>query len=178
MVVTRNVRAPLRSMTRLAPRVVPCTTCSTSLMPTRAASRSAWSPRITPSAGSRGVVSSLPTNTAPERTFWSTKSVKVPPMSKPRRHDATSFPWTGGVMVGAPRTRYRRRGALGMERLSPGDYSIGARRGRRGGDGGRTVVGLMRQLIYVEAGRVGGQEEPDRGVRELSGALLRLRAVA
>src|SRR4030095_17161977 len=117
--------------------------------------------RITPSAGSRGVLSSLPTNTAPVRVFWSTKSVKVPPMSKPRRHDAVSLPWPGGVMAGAPRTLSKRRGAQGRERASPGDYSIASRRGRRGGQGGRTLAGLMRQLTYVEAGR--GEWEGARG---------------
>src|SRR5262249_944917 len=54
---------------------------------TRVVSRSAARPRTTPSDGSRGVVSSLPTNTAPAFTSCSTKSVKVPPMSKPRRQE-------------------------------------------------------------------------------------------
>src|SRR5262252_2220525 len=108
-------------MTRLAPSVVPCTIWSTSARRTRAVSRSAARPRTTPSDGSRGVVSSLPTKTAPVLTSCSTKSVKVPPMSNPRRQEeVTSKP-------GESQTR----GKIEAERSeSPENYStVGHRSG-------------------------------------------------
>src|ERR1051325_8905159 len=88
-VVTRAVRAPLRSMRALVASVVPGTTRPTSAGGHLASARMDRTPSITPRSGASGVV----------RTFmaWAssslsrTTSVNVPPISTARRADISGF---------------------------------------------------------------------------------------
>src|SRR2546428_7071777 len=78
-------------MTTLLPSVVPCTACATSRQATPALASSASSPARHASEGSGYVVSPLAVVSSPAGDC-STKSVNVPPTSKPIRYDTKSAP--------------------------------------------------------------------------------------
>src|SRR5213592_1686304 len=78
-------------MTTLLPSVVPCTACATSRQSTPALVRSASSPARHASEGSGYVVSRLAVVSSPAGDC-STKSVNVPPTSKPSRYGTRSAP--------------------------------------------------------------------------------------
>src|SRR5437899_8723640 len=90
-VVSGPTPRALRSMTTLLPSVVPCTACATSRQATPALVRSASSPARHASEGSGYVVSRLAVVSSPAGDC-STKSVNVPPTSKPIRYDTKSAP--------------------------------------------------------------------------------------
>src|SRR5436309_1466756 len=90
-VVSRPTPRALRSMTTLLPSVVPCTACATSRQATPALASSASSPARHASEGSGYVVSRLAVVSSPAGDC-STKSVNVPPTSKPIRYDTKSAP--------------------------------------------------------------------------------------
>src|SRR6058998_3396512 len=90
-VVSRPTPRALRSMTTLLPSVVPCTACATSRQATPALARSASSPARHASEGSGWVVRRLEAVSSPAGDC-STKSVNVPPTSKPIRYDTKSAP--------------------------------------------------------------------------------------
>src|SRR5438045_9070393 len=73
------------------PSVVPCTACARSRQATPALARSASSPARHASEGSGYVVSRLAVVSSPAGDC-STKSVNVPPTSKPIRYDTKSAP--------------------------------------------------------------------------------------
>src|SRR5207248_2623707 len=85
-VVSRPTPRALRSMTTLLPSVVPCTACATSRQATPALASSASSPARHASEGSGYVVNRLAVVSSPPGDC-STKSVNVPPTSKPTRYD-------------------------------------------------------------------------------------------
>src|SRR5437660_1462727 len=90
-VVSRPTPRALRSMTTLLPSVVPCTAWATSLQATRAPASSASRPARHASEGSGYVVRRLAVVSSPAGDC-STKSVNVPPTSKPIRYDTKSAP--------------------------------------------------------------------------------------
>src|SRR3990167_9317427 len=107
----RVVRSPtpaaLRSITMFEPSVVPWTAWATSAHGTPLAAISSSSPARQASDGSGYVVSRLAVASSPEGA-WSTKSVNVPPTSKPMRYPKDSAPAVGpgeddAVRVAAPR---------------------------------------------------------------------------
>src|SRR5512145_90727 len=90
-VVSRPTPYPLRSMTTLEPSVVPCTASATSAQATPALAMSSSRPARHAWDGSGYVVSRLAVASSPDGAC-STKSVKVPPTSKPRRYGTCSAP--------------------------------------------------------------------------------------
>src|SRR5881397_2902779 len=78
--------APWRSMMALVTSVVPCTSWPRSEKRRPAARSSSSSPSSAPADGSLGVVRHLWIRIRPVSVSCSTKSVKVPPMSKPIRY--------------------------------------------------------------------------------------------
>src|SRR5207302_7855946 len=85
-VVSSAVGAPVRSMIALVTSVVPCTRVERSPTPTPASRHRSTSPRSAPSAGSGVVVRTLWRRISPLVSLRRTKSVKVPPMSRPTRN--------------------------------------------------------------------------------------------
>src|SRR5437588_5597838 len=91
-VVSSAVGAPVRSMIALVTRVVPCTRIERSPTPTPASRHRSTSPRRAPSAGSGVVVRTLWRRSSPVVSLRRTKSVKVPPMSRPTRNPRIEDP--------------------------------------------------------------------------------------
>ena len=83
--VIRPVFAPLRSITALVATVVACKTKSTDVPGTPVTASSFSSPSITASPGLRELVGTFRACVVPVASSHSTKSVKVPPMSKATR---------------------------------------------------------------------------------------------
>src|SRR5262249_24921548 len=83
------VTAPRRSITALVASVVPCTISLTSVMATFSSESRAWTPSMTASEGSCGVVKRLCTDILRPRGSNRAKSVKVPPTSTPTRYTGT-----------------------------------------------------------------------------------------
>src|SRR5205807_4710857 len=91
-VVSSAVGAPVRSMIALVTRVVPCTRLERSPAPSPASRHWSTSPRRAPSAGSGVVVRTLWRRSSPVVSLRRTKSVKVPPMSRPTRNPRIEDP--------------------------------------------------------------------------------------
>src|SRR6266550_1794102 len=91
-VVSSAVGAPVRSMIALVTSVVPCTRVERSPTPTPASRHRSTSPRSAPSAGSGVVVRTLCRRSSPVVSLRRTKSVKVPPMSRPTRNPRIEDP--------------------------------------------------------------------------------------
>ena len=104
-VMNRAARAPLRSMIVFTASVVPCTNAPIAAGSAPCSRASVSTPVKTDADGRSGVEGSFRTVRAPEASSRSAKSVKVPPMSTPRRRRLMPSP-------GAGRPVARRRAAL------------------------------------------------------------------
>ena len=118
LVVRNAVRAPLRSIKAFVKRVVPWIADST--WGASATDTSSRQPCRTARAGSCGVVRVLWVRMAPDCSSISTKSVNVPPMSKPNRSERLSFIHPSSFCPCVPiQSRWRRRAPDRMYHSDP-----------------------------------------------------------
>src|SRR5437588_3057571 len=159
-VVSSAVGAPVRSMIALVTSVVPCTRVERSPTPTPASRHRSTSPRSAPSAGSGVVVRTLWRRSSPVVSLRRTKSVKVPPMSRPTRNpriedpnlcSTPRFDRPLGVGILWPRSLFLLHLFYSSLTFVPLLASIGLASGRNGFRGSRTLTLKHRDTSLVAA---------------------------